>query len=73
MKTRGSVGIAPPFLTPASAGGWWSTSRPGRFIPAEIATGTHWTGGWVGPRAGLDDVDVPLTGCEMEHTITVVM
>jgi hypothetical protein len=28
-------------------------SRPGRFIPREIP-GTHCTGGWVGPRAGLD-------------------
>jgi len=27
--------------------------RPGRFIPRE-GPGTHCTGGWVGPRAGLD-------------------
>jgi hypothetical protein len=24
------------------------------FIPREMTLGTHWTGGWVGPRAGLD-------------------
>jgi hypothetical protein len=24
--------------------------------PREIAPGTHWIGGWVGPRAGLDAV-----------------
>jgi hypothetical protein len=32
-------------------------SRPGRFIPGERARGTHWIGGWVGPRTGLDDVE----------------
>jgi hypothetical protein len=25
-----------------------------RFTPGERTLGTHWTGGWVGPRAGLD-------------------
>jgi hypothetical protein len=25
-----------------------------RFIPGERPSGTHCTGGWVGPRAGLD-------------------
>jgi hypothetical protein len=29
------------------------TPRP-RFAPAERTPGTHWIGGWVGPRAGLD-------------------
>jgi hypothetical protein len=29
------------------------TPRP-RFTPGERTPGTHWTGGWVGPRAGLD-------------------
>ena len=36
--------------------GGWSTPCPGRFTPRE-RLGTHCTGGWVGPRAGLD-------GCE---------
>jgi hypothetical protein len=31
----------------------WSVSRPGRFYPRE-RPGTHCTGGWVDPRAGLD-------------------
>jgi hypothetical protein len=36
-------------------GGEWSVSRPGSaFTPRERTPGTHWTGGWVGPRAGLD-------------------
>jgi hypothetical protein len=25
-----------------------------RFTPGERPPGTHWTGGWVGPGAGLD-------------------
>jgi hypothetical protein len=33
-----------------------SASRPDRFTPGERAPGTHWIGGWVGPRTGLDVV-----------------
>jgi hypothetical protein len=44
-------------LTSALVGGEWSTSRPGRFTPGERAPGTHWTGGWVDLRAGLDDLE----------------
>jgi hypothetical protein len=29
------------------------TPRP-RFTPGERTLGTHWIGGWVGSRAGLD-------------------
>jgi hypothetical protein len=47
-------GIAPLFLTSALDTSKWSASLPGRFIPGERAPGTHWIGGWVGPRAGLD-------------------
>jgi hypothetical protein len=46
--------MAPPFLTSALDGGEWSASRPGRLSPGERAPGTHWAGGWMGPRAGLD-------------------
>jgi hypothetical protein len=36
-------------------GGEWSASRPGRALaPEKGPPGTHCTGGWVGPRAGLD-------------------
>jgi hypothetical protein len=45
------------FLTPTLAGGEWSASRPVRFTSGERASGTHWIEGWVGPRAGLDDVE----------------
>jgi hypothetical protein len=40
------------FLTLALVGGEWSVSRPGRFTP-----GTHWIGGWVDLRTGLDDLE----------------
>jgi hypothetical protein len=43
-------------LTSALDGGEWSVSRPGRFTPRERAPGTHYMGGWVGPRAVLDAV-----------------
>jgi hypothetical protein len=45
------------FLMSALAGGEWSASRPGLFTPGEGAYGTHWIGGWVDPRAGLDDLE----------------
>jgi hypothetical protein len=43
-------------LTSALDGGEWSASRHGRFTPRETAPGTHWIGGWMGPRAVLDAV-----------------
>jgi hypothetical protein len=44
-------------LTSALVGGEWSTSRPGRFTPGEKAPGSHWIGGSVDLRAGLDDLE----------------
>jgi hypothetical protein len=40
------------FLTSALVGGEWSISRPVSFTP-----GTHWIGGWVDLREGLDDLE----------------
>ena len=40
-------------MTAALEGGEWSAARPGRTLPRE-RPGTHFTGGWVSPRAGLD-------------------
>jgi len=40
--------------TAALDGGEWSASRSDRFTHRERASGTHWIGGWVGSRAGLD-------------------
>jgi hypothetical protein len=45
------------FLTSALVGGEWSASRPSSLTTRERAHGTHWIGGWVDPRAGLDDVE----------------
>jgi hypothetical protein len=44
------------FLTSALAGGEWSASRPYRFTPVERATGIHWIGSWLDPRASVDGV-----------------
>jgi len=43
-----------PSLTSALNGGEWSKPRPGHFIPVK-RTGAHFRGGWVGPRASLDE------------------
>jgi hypothetical protein len=45
--TWGSGGTTQPFLTLALVGGEWSASLHG----------THWIGGRVGPRAGLDAME----------------
>jgi len=43
------------FLTLALDGGEWSASRPSHTLPlGKDPPGTHWIGGWVGLRAGLD-------------------
>ena len=42
-----------PFMTMALEGGKGSASRPGCFYPLE-RPGTRCTGGWLGPRAGMD-------------------
>jgi hypothetical protein len=45
------------FLTSTLLGGEWSASRSDRSTPRERASRTYWIGGWVDPRAGLDDVE----------------
>jgi hypothetical protein len=42
------------FITSMLGGDEWSASRLFRFTPWERAPGTHWKGGCMGPRAGLD-------------------
>jgi hypothetical protein len=51
-------GIAPFFLTSVLDGGGLLGSRPGRFTSAETASGTHWIGGWLGSKFGVDAVEV---------------
>ena len=43
-------------MTAVLEGGEWSAARPGRTLFRE-RPGTHFTGGWVGPRAGLDGAE----------------
>ena len=50
---RGSRGIALLFLYLGARWGGWSTPGPAALPPGK-RRGTHRTGGWVGPRAGLD-------------------
>jgi hypothetical protein len=58
MKAYGGVGVyIHIFLISALAGGALSASRRCQFTLGERALSTHWIGGWVGPRAGLDDVE----------------
>jgi hypothetical protein len=58
MKACGQVDLQIHiFLTSPLVGGEWSASRTGRFIPGERVPGTHWIGGWVDSRTGLDDVE----------------
>jgi hypothetical protein len=53
MKTCGVMDVwIRVFLTLVLVRGEWSASRPDRFTP-----GTHWVGGWLGARTGLDDVE----------------
>jgi hypothetical protein len=71
MKAYGGVNVLIHiFLTSALSGDEWSTPCPGRFTPGEKAPDTHWTGGWVDPRPGLDDVEMrkflTLPGLELQ-------
>jgi hypothetical protein len=52
MEACGGRGLT---LNLGTRWGWMVsvTPRP-RFTPGERTPGTHWIGGWVGPRAGLD-------------------
>jgi hypothetical protein len=54
MKTYGGVDVEIHiFWISALSGGEWTASSPCRFIPGERTPGTHWIGGWVGPRASV--------------------
>jgi hypothetical protein len=58
MKAYGGVAVQIHiFLTSELVGGKWSASCPSCFTPRERAPSSHWIGGWVGPRASLDNVE----------------
>jgi hypothetical protein len=72
MKTYGGIDLyIHIFLTTALV--VWSTSRLGHFTPEERAPGTHSIGGWVGPRASVDDVEkrkfLILLGLELDPSV----
>jgi len=50
----GGVHLYLQALTAALDGGYWWASCAGCFTPGERTSDMHWTGGWVGPRAGLN-------------------
>jgi hypothetical protein len=52
----GSGGIAPRILDIGTRWRWVVSFRPRPLYPRERAPGTHWIGGWVGPKAVLDTV-----------------
>jgi hypothetical protein len=56
-ETWGSGSIAPPFLTLSPDGCEWSVSHSCHFTSRERAPGSHWRGGQVSPRTGLDTLD----------------
>jgi hypothetical protein len=49
---------APLFLTAVLDEGERPASRPCRFTLGETAASTHYKGGWVGPRARLDFMEM---------------
>jgi hypothetical protein len=53
-------------------GGEGAASSPGHLTPGEITLDTHWIGGWVGPRAGLDAVGVQRNFCVAGNRTPVV-
>jgi hypothetical protein len=58
MKAYGGVDVQIHiFLTLELARGEWPASRQAALAPGKEPPGTHWIGRWVGPRAGLDDVE----------------
>jgi hypothetical protein len=46
----------------------WPVLSPGRFIPGERASGTHWIGGLAGLRAGLGALEKNIFPCRELNT-----
>jgi hypothetical protein len=46
--------VAPRILDLGTRWRWVVSFTPRPLYPRERAPSTHWIGGWVGPRAGLD-------------------
>jgi len=52
----GSGGIAPRIINLSTGWRWVVSLKPRPLYPLRKSPGTHWTGGWEGPRVGLDAV-----------------
>jgi hypothetical protein len=72
-KPYGGVEVYLHYLTSALDGGEWPASRPCHFILAERATGTHWTGGCVGPPAGLHSMENRKISCPTGNRTPIVL
>jgi hypothetical protein len=58
MKAYGGVNVyVHVLMTLALVRGEWSALRSGYFTLGERASGTHWMGGWMDLRVGLDDME----------------
>jgi len=57
-------------MTATLEGGEWSAARPGHTLPRE-RSGTHFTGGWVGLRVGLDG-QIILSPPGFDHIYTYI-
>jgi hypothetical protein len=53
MKAYGGVGVTDPHFLDLGSRWRWVVS----FTPRPLSPGAHWIGGWVDPRAGLDDLE----------------
>jgi hypothetical protein len=53
----GSGGIDPHFLDLGTSWRLVVSFTPRPLYPGERASGTHWIGGWVDRKAGLDDTE----------------
>jgi hypothetical protein len=75
MKAYGMDEQIHVFLPSTLAEGEWPASYPGSFTLGEKPTGTHWIGGWVGPRTDLDDVEkrkiLPLPGLQAVQPVAI--
>jgi hypothetical protein len=53
----GSGCKCPRFLDLDTSWRWVASFTPRQLYPRGKSSGTHWIGGWVDPRAGLDDME----------------
>jgi hypothetical protein len=56
MKAYGGVDVYIHIFLTSTLVGDGQLHAPAALLPGERAPGIHWIGGWLGPRAGLDDM-----------------